>query len=55
MKSPVRKLYVTFAALSAVSFVLAYLLVRPGARLDPVRGAPRFELDEPAPGLVGSP
>ncbi len=43
-------LYLTFAALAALSALLVGLLLRPAAALAPVRGAPAFELDEPPPG-----
>jgi len=49
MTFPERSLYVTFAALSALALLLGALLVRPGAELRPVRGAPPFDLDEPPP------
>jgi hypothetical protein len=45
-----RGLYLTFVGLSALSVLLGWLLLRPAAALEPVRGAPAFELDEPPPG-----
>jgi|HubBroStandDraft_6_1064221.scaffolds.fasta_scaffold916751_2 hypothetical protein len=48
MSSPQRGLFITFAALATISILLGVLLVRPGATLSAVRGAPPFEFDEPS-------
>jgi hypothetical protein len=47
---PPRTLYITFATLTALSILLASLLLWPGAELAPLRGTVPFQLDEPPPG-----
>ncbi len=49
-----RRIAVVVAVLASLTVVSFVLLMRPAPALEPVRGAPRFELDEPPATLDGS-